>query len=401
MRRLQFIRPTAHNLGPSAALRFVLLLGVVSLFADMTYEGGRSLVGPFLAHLGTSATVVGVVAGLGELLGYGLRLISGYVTDRTGRYWPITIAGYAINLLAIPALAFAGRWEVAAGLVIVERIGKAIRTPARDAMLADATQKMGHGWGFGLHEAMDQIGALIGPLIVTAALFRTSNHYPSAFTILLVPAILSLLVLLIAYRQYPRPSDLAVAVPVPERRDIPSHFWIYLAATALVAAGYADFPLVAYHFAKQSIVPTVWIPLFYAIGMGMSGVSALVFGRLFDRFGLLVVAFAVVPAALFAPFVFLGGVTAAIIGMALWGIGMGVQESVVRAAIATMVPPTRRGAAYGTFGAVYGGFWFLGSALMGALYDQAIGALVAFSVLAQLAAVPLLIAVARRARVEQ
>jgi MFS family permease len=397
----QVTRPAARHLGRGAALRFVVLLGVVSLFADMTYEGGRSLTGPFFAYLGASATVVGVVAGLGELLGYGLRLGSGYLSDRTGRYWPITITGYVVNLLAVPMLAFAGRWEIAAGLVLLERIGKAIRTPARDAMLAHATHEMGRGWGFGLHEAMDQAGAFVGPLIVAAVLHRTLGHYPTAFAMLLVPAILSLLVLFTAHREYPRPSELDVAVPVLEPQGIPSRFWIYLAATALVAAGYADFPLIAYHFAKRSVVPMEWIPLLYAVAMGMDAVSALAFGRLFDRFGLAVVVVAVGLAALFAPLVFLGGGASAFIGMALWGLGMGVQESVVRAAIATMVPSTQRAAAYGIFGAGYGVFWFVGSALMGVLYDRAIGALVVFSVVAQLAAVPLLIVVARRTSARQ
>jgi MFS family permease len=373
----------------------VVLLGVVSLFADMTYEGGRSIAGPFLAHLGASATAVGVIAGLGELLGYGLRLLSGRLTDRSGQYWAITLVGYSINLLAVPALALAGRWEVAALLLMLERTGKAIRSPAKSAMLSHATHATGRGWGFGLHEAMDQTGALLGPLLVAAMLHRT-GAYPAGFAVLLLPAILSLVSLLAARRLYPQPRDLEPAAVELESAGIPRRFWLYLAGAGLVAAGYADFPLIAFHFTRANVVPATWTPLLYALAMGVAALAALATGRLFDRAGLAVVAGAAVIAAGFAPLVFLGGRTAAILGMALWGLGMGAQDSIVRAAVAEMVPRDRRGSAFGLFDTGYGVCWFLGSALMGILYDRSVGALVGFSVAAQIAAVALIILVARR-----
>ena len=170
----------------SPAMRFVLLVGVMSLFADMTYEGSRSIVGPYLALLGASATAVGFVAGGGELLGYGLRLVSGRLADVTGRYWPITIAGYVIQMAAVPALALAGSWQAAAILIALERTGKAMRNPPRDAMLARASEDIGRGWAFGVHEALDQLGALIGPL-VAAAVLAIRGDYKIAFALLLVP----------------------------------------------------------------------------------------------------------------------------------------------------------------------------------------------------------------------
>jgi MFS family permease len=361
----------------------------------MTYEGGRSIAGPFLAHLGASATVVGFVAGFGELLGYGLRLLSGRFTDRTGRYWAITLVGYSINVLAVPALALAGRWEVAALLLMLERTGKAIRSPARNAMLSYATHETGRGWGFGLHEAMDQTGALIGPLIVAAMLHRT-GAYPPGFAVLLLPALLCLVSLLTARRLYPRPRDLEPATVELERAGIPPRFWLYLGGAGLIATGFADFPLIAFHFTRVGVVPPEWTPLLYALAMGMAAVTALAAGRLFDRAGLPVIAGGAVIAAGFAPLVFLGGRTAAIVGMALWGIGMGAQDSVVRAAVAQMVPANRRASAFGLFDGGYGVCWFLGSALMGMLYDRSVGAVVVFSVAAQLAAVPVILLVARR-----
>lgn len=388
----------SRTLSPGSAIRFVVLLGVVSLFADMTYEGGRSITGPYLELLGASATVVGIVAGIGELLGYGLRLVSGYLSDRTGRYWTITIVGYAVNVFAVPALALTGNWPAAVALMMLERTGKAIRKPARDAMLAHASSEMGRGWGFGLHEAMDQTGALLGPLIVALVLRMRGGHYRSAFAVLVIPALLAVTVLLTARAQYPRPADLEVKHAEFQARGVPHTFWIYAVGCALIAAGYADFPLIAYHFARLSIVTPAVIPILYAVAMGTAGLTALAAGRLYDRVGLPVLIGAAAIAAAFAPLVFLGGVTLAVVGMVLWGIGMGVQDSILRAALAAMVAPDRRAAAYGVFDTVFGGAWFLGSALMGVLYDRSRLALVAFSVVAQLAALPVLFVVARQMR---
>ncbi len=373
-----------------SALRFVILVGVVSLFADMTYEGARSITGPFLAVLGASATVVGIVSGFGELIGYGLRLVSGYISDRTGKYWIITLLGYGVNLLAVPLLALAGRWEIAAFLMITERLGKAIRTPARDAMLSHATKEIGRGWGFGLHEAMDQIGAVLGPLIVSSVLYFRGG-YQTGFGILFIPALLALSVLLAARLLYPSPRDLEAVSVKLESKGFPRVFWLYLVAIAFVAAGYADFPLIAYHFKKVSIASDDWIPVFYAVAMGIDALSALLFGRLFDQIGISILIVVSAVSSLFAPLVFLGGFDFALLGMALWGVGMGVQESIMRAAVAGMVPVDKRGSAYGIFNTGYGVFWFLGSVLMGVLYDKSVPSLIIFSVVMQLASIPLLL----------
>ncbi|HZW29829.1 MAG TPA: MFS transporter [Isosphaeraceae bacterium] len=389
----------ATGISERTALRFVVLVGLVSLFADMTYEGARSITGPYLAVLGASGTAVGVIAGLGELLGYGLRLASGYLADRTKHYWALTLLGYGVNVLAVPLLALAGRWEIAAALMIAERVGKAIRTPARDVMLSQATHRIGHGRGFGLHEALDQVGAVSGPLLVALVLGTGRAGYPTAFAALWVPALLTLGVLTVAWRLFPDPRQLEAAPtdrPGPDR--LPAVFWLYLAASALIAAGFADFPLIAYHLGKHAVVPPVGIPILYAFAMGVDAVAALLFGRWFDRLGLGVLIASTLLSALFAPLVFLGRGPAALMGVILWGIGLGAQESILRATIAGMVPPERRGWAYGLFNAAFGIAWFLGSALMGFLYDAAPYELIAFSVVAQLAALPLLGIVARGGR---
>ncbi|TEB17523.1 Major Facilitator Superfamily protein [Pelotomaculum sp. FP] len=395
MGRKPAVDEKSNFLSGRTAWRLVLLLGLVSLFADMTYEGARSITGQYLALLGASATVVGFVSGFGELIGYGLRLVSGYFSDRTQKYWTITFVGYTLNLFIVPLLALAGRWEIAAILIVGERMGKAIRTPARDAMLSHATHSIGRGWGFGLHEAMDQIGAVTGPLIVAAILYFKGD-YRTSFSILLIPALLALTILLTARLLYPRPRDLEVDNPKIQTKGLDQVFWLYLAAVGLVAAGYADFPLIAYHFKKVSLAPDTLIPVLYSVAMGMDALAALFFGRLFDRIGISVLIFVSILSAFFAPLVFLGGKYLAIAGAAIWGVGVGAQESIMRAVVAEMVPADRRGTAYGVFNTGYGLLWFAGSALMGFLYDVSVPSLVAFSMLAQLASIPLFFMVYKR-----
>jgi MFS family permease len=385
---------------PSAAsrtaLRFVLLVGVLSFFADFTYEGARSVLGPYLAALGASATVVGIVTGLGEMLGYGLRLVSGRWADATGRFWPITIFGYVVQMAAVPTLALTQHWWQAALLIILERVGKAIRNPPRDVMLSHAAKRMGgYGWAFGVHEAMDQFGALVGPLAV-AAVIAHRGGYREAFAVLLVPALANLALVGLARWLYPRPQDMEDSPPDVDSRGLPGIFWAYLGAAALVAAGFADYPLIAYHFTKTGVVPGDWIAIFYAVAMGVSGTASLVFGRLFDRFGFKVLVALTAVSALFAPLVFLGGFWIALIGAAVWGVGMGVHESIVPAAVSPMVPMRRRASAFGLFTAGYGVFWFLGSAVIGILYDLSVTAAIAFCVIAELAALPILMRVGRR-----
>ena len=370
------------------ALKFIILLGIVSLLADMTYEGARSITGPYLAILGANAVVVGFVAGFGEFIGYALRLVSGYLSDKTRKYWAITITGYFINLLAVPLLALAGSWEIAAVLLIAERMGKAFRTPARDVMLSHACSEVGQGWGFGLHEAMDQIGAIIGPLIVAFVLFFNGS-YQTSFAILAIPAVLALSVLIVSRFLYPNPHELEIKTPKLETKGFKYVYWIYMAAVALIALGFVDFPLIAFHFKNSLIVSDSLTPVFYAIAMGVDALAALVFGRLFDKIGLSIMIVVAVLSAFFAPLVFLGGLYSALIGIALWGIGLGAQESIMRAAIAGMSPVQRRGTAYGVFNTIFGVFWFIGSLTMGILYDISILYLVIFSIVAQLASVPL------------
>ena len=376
-------------------MRFILLLGVVSLFADMTYEAARSIAGPYLAILGASGAIVGFTAGAGELLGYGLRFFSGLLSDKTRRYWAITIVGYAVNLLAVPLLALANRWEIAAVLMITERIGKAIRNPARDVMLSHAAATVGRGWGFAIHEAMDQIGAMVGPIIVMIVL-AINGSYRFAFAILAIPACLAITVLIIARINFPHPHKLENDTKSFQDSKFPSVFWLYLAAVGFVAAGFADYPLIAFHIKSHTILDDKWIPLLYACAMGVDALAALVFGRWYDKKGVFALVAAIAVSAFFALFAFSFIPALIVAGVLLWGVGMGTQESIIRAVVADIVPARRRGTGFGLFNACFGIAWFLGSAAMGILYDFSLPALIGFSILAQLTSLPLLLFVQKR-----
>ena len=370
-----------------SALRFVVLIGVMSFFADFVYEGARSVTGPYLAILGASATLVGVIAGLGELLGYGLRIVSGKVSERTREFWPITIFGYLVQMASVPCLAIAPNWQIAGVLIVLERVGRAIRNPPRDVMLSHAGRQVGLGWTFGLHEALDQAGALCGPLVLAFILAHRGN-YRLGFAVLAIPAVVTIALLIFARISYPRPEDLEVHVPDVHAGGMTRSFWIYLAGAALVAAGFADFSMIAYHFEKASVVRPTLVPIFYSVAMAVSGLGSLGFGKLFDRSGLWILIPLTIIGAASTPLAFLGGEWIALAGVAIWGLGVGVHESIIPAAVATMVPRERRASAYGTFTALYGVFWFIGSVVIGKLYEVSIPGLVLFSVIAQLAALP-------------
>jgi MFS family permease len=377
---------------------FIILLGIVSLFGDVTYEGARSVTGPYLATLGASFSIVGLVAGIGEFSGYALRLASGYLADRTKAYWPLTFIGYGL-LLSIPLLAFAGCWQLAAVLIILERMGKAIRSPARDTMLSYAAKGVGRGWGFAVHEALDQIGAIIGPIIFSLVLLFHGDYH-EGFTLLWIPALLTMAVLTIARKKVPSPQKLEAPRETSRQNiqgKLPRIFWLYTVFTLFSVAGFANFQLISYHLHVQGIVPDAQIPIIYAIAMGVDALAALLVGKTYDRIGLISL-LAVPLLTLPIPFLaFSHSYSLVLIGIILWGVVMGIQETIMRAAIADLTPVERRGFAYGVFNTAYGAGWLLGGALMGLLYEPSINYLILFAVVMELISIPLLFVVRRAA----
>lgn len=357
-------------------------MGLVSLFADMTYEGAHGTIGPLMTDLGASVTAVAIIAGFGEMIAAGLRYFSGRLADRTHAYWTLAIAGYVLNLLTIPLLAFVTTWQQAAFLIILERTGKAIRGPARDLLLSEATGKVGHGFGFGVHTVMDQTGACAGPLLMAYIAARQGRLAP-AFEWLAVPAGLALLSILLARAVRPVKVE---PKPVKETPHMPPVFWTYIIASGVLACGFVDFPMLGAHFETQKIFTPSTIPLLYSLAMAVTGATAFLFGKLFDTHGIVVLSLGILVSLLALPFGFFGGVTGGVIAVLCWATGLGVQDATLRAGIAQVVSMNKRGTAFGTFNGVYGVAWFAGSALMGVLYGWSIMAVVAFGIAAQLVA---------------
>jgi MFS family permease len=375
-------------------------MGIVSLFGDITYEGARSVTGPFLALLGASAATVGFVSGLGEFIGYGLRLVSGYIADKSERYWLMTIAGYAL-MLSIPLLAFAGDWKMAAALIVIERMGKAIRSPARDSILSHATKQMGRGIGFGIHEFLDQMGAIIGPLLFSL-IFIFKGEYRDGFKLMLFPALITLALLYIAMRRNPSPVrfESAPAAGMPgDAKAFGKEFWAYTGFIFLSVMGFASFQLLSYHFKVGSVVPDAQIPILYAVAMGVDGITALIIGRVYDRIGLktlLLIPIATIALPLIA---FSKSPRLAFAAASLWGIIMGTHDTIMRAGIADLTHLSRRGIAYGIFNTAYGTAFFLGNILLGYLYQSSLQSLVLFVVIIELTSLPAFFLMLKSARI--
>ncbi|MGW2419488.1 MFS transporter [Streptomyces sp. NPDC001709] len=379
------------------AWRFVVWFGTVSLLADVVYEGARSITGPLLASLGASALVVGVVTGAGEAAALGLRLVSGPMADRTRRFWGLAIAGYALTVVSVPLLGVAGVLWAACVLVIAERVGKAVRSPAKDTLLSHATAATGRGRGFAVHEAMDQIGALVGPLLVAGVLALTGNDYGPALGVLAVPGIAVLMLLFWLRSRVPDPEayerELTAAAPTtPDAHNgrLPRAFWTYAAFTAVTTTGFATFGVLSYHLIQRHLLTAAWVPVLYAAAMAVDAVAALATGWLYDRHGpRVLIALPVLTAAVVA-LAFTGTLAIAVAGSLLWGAAMGIQESTLRATVADLVPSGRRATAYGLFAGVVGAASLAGGALTGGLYGYSIPLLITVVVAIQVLAVVLL-----------
>jgi MFS family permease len=379
----------------SSAFAFVLTMGIVNLFGDVTYEGGASINGPFLGSLGAGAAAISIIAGFGEFLGYSLRSLSGWIADRSGRYWPVTFVGYVINLFAVPAMALAGNWKTAGALILAERIGRAIRKPTVEAMLSYSTGKLGKGWVYALNTALDETGATAGPLLIALALYERVS-FRGAYALLTISAALAIIAVTAARIIFPVPSRLEEkGSRTAEAKGFGAPFWLYMTAASCFGAGLMSFEFVSYHLSSRGTVSEQWIPIFLAIATATGVVASLVLGKLYDRDGLPVVIAAVFVAALFSPLVFLGGFAVALIGLMLWGIGYAVQDTLLKAIVAGVLPEGKRSFTFGLFYTGYGSGWLIGSVATGLLYQHSIPAVIAFSVAVQMGSIPIFI-VARR-----
>ena len=383
--------------------RVVVGFGVVSLAADMVYEGARSVYGPLLGSLGASALVVGTVTGAGEAAALILRVVSGPLADRTRRYWAITISGYALTAICVPLLAvtpFLGGagLAVAIGLILSERIGKAVRSPAKSALLAEAAGQVGMGRGLGVHKALDGFGSFAGPLLVAGMITLSAGLIWPGLAALAVPGAVAMALLVLTRRRMPQPDP---EVAVPRGRvswfgsGMPPLFLRFAVGTALCTAGLVTFGLISFALVERDVVGTAVVPLLYAAAMGAGGLAALATGETYDRIGARILLLLPVLVATVPVLAFSGSVTAVVVGVLLWGAAVGVQDSTVKALVADLVPRERRATAYGLFAGVQGAGALIGGVTAGAIYERSLPALVIVVAAVQVAAMILLLTVVR------
>ena len=392
----------------SQAMIFIIFFGIVSLFSDMTHEGASSIRGAYFTILGASAGAIGFVSGLGELIGYSMRYVFGRIADKRKNYWFMTIFGYVIDVLAVPALALVGEngWIAAAILLIIQRMGKAIKKPAKDTIMSFAASQEGVGKSFGIQEMLDQIGAFLGPvLLYLVMLFKTTGTtfeiYSTCFAVLAIPGAITIIMLLVTRRKFPNPENFEPEAKEFVPFEMKKSFKYYIVGISLFAFGFIDYSLVIMHISRNftsiagglaetsSIINSGTIPLLYAGAMLVDAVAALIFGYMYDKKGVKVLVLSTIISAPFSAFVFMGkSVPMVLVGVVLWGIGMGAQDSILKAAVTTMVPKSSRATGYGIFECSFGIFWFLGSWLLGLLYDVSVPVMVVVSVAAQLLAIP-------------
>jgi len=364
---------------------FILAFGIVSLLADMVYEGARSIIGPYLATLGASATVVGIAAGAGEFIGYGLRVVSGYLVRRSRRYWTWTILGYLLTVISVPMIGATGVMAPALILYGTERLGKAVRSPAKDSLLSHASTATGRGRAFGVHQAMDQLGAVLGPLLLAGVLSLRVGDYRLAFAVLAVPGVLVVVILFWLRARVPNPvayEAVEQAPPAPEsgrptvraldrpaRAILPAQFWRYVAAIAVLSCGVASFPLLAFHAQTRGLLTEAQIPILFALAMLVDGMSGLVMGWVYDRRGPHVLVMVPIAASA-AAIAFASNARLVWVGVAIWGIVNGVLDSTVKAVVTELVEPDSRAVAFGWLAFVRGIGLLLAGAVLGLGYDH-------------------------------
>ncbi|MDU1643020.1 MFS transporter [Peptoniphilus harei] len=391
----------------SRAMTFIILFGIVSLFSDMTHEGASSIRGAYLALLGASAGTIGFISGLGELIGYSMRYVFGKITDRTKKYWPMVIFGYILDILAVPALALVGEkgWIAAALLLVIQRMGKAIKKPAKDTIMSFAASQEGVGKSFGIQETLDQIGAFLGPVFLyLVMLFKTDGTtfeiYRTAFAFLAIPGFITILLLFITKREFPNPEAFEPEAKKEEAFVMKKSFIYYIVGISFFAFGFMDYALVIMHISKNftglggsygtfRLISEETLPLLYAGAMLVDAVAALIFGHIYDKKGVRALVISTIISAPFSLFIFgFKSELALLFGLVLWGIGMGAQESILKAAVTSMVPKKNRATGYGIFECSFGIFWFLGSWVLGVIYSKSLPLMIGLSIFAQVLAIP-------------
>jgi len=342
----------------------IILFGIISMLGDTIYEGARSVVPSYMETIGVSALIIGVVFGVGEFLGYALRIISGLLADITRAYWHLFIIGYVL-LISVPLLGVVRVWYLVAALVIVERIAKALRSPSRDVLISIVSKGVGAGKAFGIHELLDQVGAIAGPALLALTLYLTLNDYSKAFTLLLIPYLALVTVVMLTYtrlkhytEEYKFSSSLT-AKPYP----LPYTFKLYIIAVGLNTAGLIHVSLILYRLTGYL---SHWVvPLLYLSAQAVDAIVAPIAGLLYDRYGRSILLVPFLLSILVSITAVIGGLTLLVVSIIVFGLVYGMQESIYRAAVSDITPIEKRGLAYGIFNTVYGLGLLAGGSLFG------------------------------------
>jgi MFS family permease len=380
----------------SQAFIFILLMGFVSLFSDMTHEGANSVIGDFLTLSGANTTAIGFVSGLGMFIGYTLRILTGYVADKTKKYWLITILGYVLDLICIPLLALVPEngWILACFFITMEKVGKAIKKPAKDSLVSFASTQEGVGKSFAIQEFIDQFGAFLGPIIVfLCATYLVQDTqfktYLITFAILGIPALTCFIFLIIAKTRFPHPENFEKPSKTKvNSKIINKTFVLFIISICLFGFGFVDFSLITVRAAELKLVPENYLALLYSLAMLIDALSALIFGYLYDKKNFLSLVISCLIASPFSFFIFYANsLWQIIVGVVLWGVGMGAVESVFKAVVTTITTKENRSKGFGIYDTFLGLFWFLGSWLLGYLYNVSLLAFCLVSFICQILAV--------------
>ena len=372
----------------------VMLLGVVSMLGDIVYESGRGIAPDYLYYLGASALLVGLTSGVGELVGYGMRLISGPLADRSHAYWLFIFLGYGL-ILSIPMMGLTNSLWLVMAFVVTERLGKALRSPSRDAVVSVVSRGIGSGKAFGLHEFIDQIGAIAGPAFLGFLMLLSGNNFSFSLQSLLPFYVLMMVVLYLTYRRVGGTVEQMRKQGGSEEGSLSKSFWMYAGAVLLNTAGLLPIALILYNGSKiLHASGQLWlIPFLYVIVQLVDAPMALVSGYLYDKVG---TRFLSIPFGLSVlPMVFssLVGLPGILLACVSYGLVLGMQESIYRAAVADMVPLGRRGSAYGFFNVMLGVGTFISGAFFGVMLDSSAPLMLmfVFVVVAQVVAIILLL----------
>lgn len=392
------------------AFSLILFIAISSLFCDMTHAGAKSLYGAFLYHIGASAAAIGFVSGLAQFTANSLSLLTGYVADKYHNYWTMTILGYLFCLIAIPALAFVPGygWMAASALIVAERVGKACWQPARNTLISFASAEVGRGKSFSIQSFFNKLGACIGPLILFLVLLFNSDlslldRYHLCFAVLGIPALIGIIFLFLAKRKFAHPENFErYHNAESSQKQRTKEFVLFCLGVSFFGLGYLDFPLITLHLSKIAKINTEYLPLFFSGAMLVSAVAALTFGRLFDRIGVFVLVISTLISSTFSFFVFSSDhIGFLIIGILIWGVGIGAFETVLKSMTTFLVSKEKRSKGFGLLNLFFGFSLFAGSWLCGALYDISIPALILFSFFMQFAAVCFFWACHRRIKAEK